>query len=120
MPTLTETLGFVVLEAMSSGLPVVAANGGGIPDLVKSPETGLLVDPHDPDAFASAIEEILSSRPRRRATAARARAFAESCDWPSETASLVEQYRDTIRRCSARRVGRGAALTRREAAAGGR
>jgi len=120
MPSLTETLGFVVLEAMSSGLPVVAANGGGIPDLVKSPETGLLVDPDDPEAFAGAIEAILESRPRQRATAARARAFAESCDWPSETVGLVEQYRETIRRCEARRLGRGAMLPRSRAAAGGR
>lgn len=120
MPSLTETLGFVVLEAMSSGLPVVAANGGGIPDLVKSPDTGLLVDPRDADAFAGAIEEILASRPRQRATAARARAFAESCDWPSETAALVEQYRETIRQWEAGRSGRGAGLPRRSAPATGR
>ena len=48
MPSTTETLGFVVLEAMSSGLPVVAARAGGIPDLVEDGENGILYDPAEP------------------------------------------------------------------------
>ncbi|MEZ4352503.1 MAG: glycosyltransferase family 1 protein [Myxococcota bacterium] len=96
MPSKTETLGFVVLEAMSSGLPVIAANAGGIPDMVKNAETGALVDPEDTRALVGAIREILVDPHRRRATAARARAFAETCDWPSETQGLVGQYERTI------------------------
>lgn len=98
MPSMTETLGFVVLEAMSSGLPVVAAPGGGIPDLVLEGETGALADPTDAEKFAWRIQEILRDDARREAYAARARRFAERCDWPSQTRGLVAEYGRTIRR----------------------
>ena len=67
-----------------------------IPDMVKNAETGALVDPEDTRALIGAIREILVDPHRRRATAARARAFAETCDWPSETQGLVGQYERTI------------------------
>ena len=65
MPSTTETLGFVVLEAMSSGLPVVAARAGGIPDLVDDGENGLLYDPAEPAAAAKAVAELLAHPGRR-------------------------------------------------------
>ncbi|MEZ4331594.1 MAG: glycosyltransferase family 1 protein [Myxococcota bacterium] len=105
MPSMTETLGFVVLEAMSSGLPVVAAPGGGIPDLVLEGETGALADPTDPEKFAQRIREILRDDGRRAEYAARARRFAEDCDWPSQTRGLVAEYARTIRRVRGRRSG---------------
>jgi len=103
MPSMTETLGFVVLEAMSAGLPVVAAPGGGIPDLVKEGETGALVDPWDSKRFADGIRAILEDDGRRSRLAANARRFAEHCDWPSETRALVADYAHTIQRVEARR-----------------
>lgn len=106
MPSMTETLGFVVLEAMSSGLPVVAAPGGGIPDLVLEGETGALADPTDAEKFARRIEEILQDDARREAWAASARRFAETCDWPSQTRGLVGEYARTVRRVRGARLGR--------------
>lgn len=48
MPSETETLGFVVLEAMASGLPVVAVAAGGLTDIITEPgKTGLLYQPAD-------------------------------------------------------------------------
>ncbi len=50
-----EGLGSVLIEAMMGGLPIVATAAGGIPELIKDHETGLLVPPRDPEALASAI-----------------------------------------------------------------
>ena len=60
LPTRAEPLGIVVLEAMAAGLPVIASKVGGIPEMLNSPEVGTLVDPLTPEAFASAVREILS------------------------------------------------------------
>jgi glycosyltransferase involved in cell wall biosynthesis len=96
MPSTTETLGFVVLEAMSSGLPVVAADAGGIPDLVRHGENGILFDPESPGDAAAALRDLLGSRAQRRHFAQQARKSAESGSWAAETEKLVDQYRKAI------------------------
>ena len=58
----TESFGVVNLEAMASGLPIVASKIGGIPDLVKDHENGLLVPPRDSDALADSITLILKDQ----------------------------------------------------------
>ena len=67
-PSASETLSCVVLEAQVSGLPVVASDVGGIPEVVGG-GAGLLVPPGDPAALAAAIEAVLGHaralRPRR-------------------------------------------------------
>lgn len=54
-----EGFGLVFLEAAAAGLPVVAGNGGAIPEVVRDGETGLLVDPESPEAVAGAIVRLL-------------------------------------------------------------
>ncbi|MDD5528435.1 MAG: glycosyltransferase family 4 protein [bacterium] len=54
-----EGLGLVLLEAMSCKKPVIGTNSGGIPDIVKDMETGLLVPGKDSKALAEAIEKLL-------------------------------------------------------------
>ncbi len=58
LPSLTEGLPQVVIEAMCMGLPVVATAAGGIPEIVRDAENGLLVPVRDSRALASAIERI--------------------------------------------------------------
>ena len=59
VPSLVETFGNVVIEAMSSGRPVVASNRGGLPELVQHGLTGLLADPDCPATFADAVIRLL-------------------------------------------------------------
>ena len=61
LPSLHEGCPNVVLEALASGLPVVAARVGGVPELLP-PSAGLLVAPGDPESLASALERALAER----------------------------------------------------------
>jgi glycosyltransferase involved in cell wall biosynthesis len=59
-PARWEGFGLALLEAMLAELPVVATNVSSIPEIVVDGETGLLVPPEDPDAFAGAVAEVLA------------------------------------------------------------
>jgi len=65
-PGIRESLGMVFLEAQSCGLPVVAFENGGIPEVVQHGKTGLLVPLFDGDAFAGAVDSLLGDPVRRR------------------------------------------------------
>jgi rhamnosyl/mannosyltransferase len=64
VPSLRETFGMVITEAMASGLPVVAVNAGGVPTVVADNKDGLLVPPRDPRAMAAALRDILTDHDR--------------------------------------------------------
>ena len=66
LPSLNEGMGRVLVEAMSAGLPIVASRVGGIPDLVKHGENGLLVPPANAGALEQAISDLLSDKSRRK------------------------------------------------------
>ena len=61
LPSLREGLSNTILEAMASGLPVVATRVGGNPELVEEGHTGQLVPPADPVAMAAAIVSIAAT-----------------------------------------------------------
>jgi glycosyltransferase involved in cell wall biosynthesis len=62
MPTLRESFGISIAEAMAAGRPVVASRTGGVPEIIKNRETGLLVPPGDAIQLAGAIRQLLSDR----------------------------------------------------------
>ena len=88
MPSDSETLGFVVLEAMASGVPSVCVRAGGLPDLVDDGRTGFLVPVNDPEAFAGAVNKLVRNPELRDEMSLNARSEAERWDWESSTQHL--------------------------------
>ncbi len=62
LPSIREGMGLVLAEALLCGAPVIAANSGGVTDIVKDGETGLLVPERDARALADAVEQVLNDR----------------------------------------------------------
>ncbi|UUX48009.1 glycosyltransferase family 4 protein [Nisaea acidiphila] len=75
-PAINEAFGMALLEAQAAGLPVVAGDVGGVPDIVTNGETGLLSPEGDAQAFAANLDLLLTdpARARRMGTAAREQA----------------------------------------------
>lgn len=73
-----EGFGLAAVEAMSTGVPVVAYEWGGLAEIVESGSTGLLVEPHAEEKAASAILELVSDPARALQMGKRARAQCES------------------------------------------
>jgi glycosyltransferase involved in cell wall biosynthesis len=73
MPSLWEGLPLALLQAMGAGLPVAATRVGGVEEVIRSGENGLLVPPADPQALAEAILELYHDPARREEMGRRAR-----------------------------------------------
>ncbi|MDR7080761.1 starch synthase [Arthrobacter ginsengisoli] len=110
-PSIYEPLGIVNLEAMACGAAVVASATGGIPEVVRHGETGLLVDieqvtdgtgiPLDPEKFvtdfAEALTAVVSDPARARAMGQAGRRRAEEhFSWESITETTLEVYRSVL------------------------
>ncbi len=91
-PSSTETLGLVLLEAMAAGCPVVAANRGGIPDIVTDGENGCLYDPDQADGLLMATRRLLEQRKHHDQMRIAARHEAERWGWGAATAQLRRYY----------------------------
>jgi glycosyltransferase involved in cell wall biosynthesis len=97
-PSITETFGNVTLEAMASGLPVVAAAATGATSLVRDGDTGLLVEPGDSDAFADALESYAKNPDLRRKHGEAGLAFASTMDWDRINSVVLNVYGRVIER----------------------
>ena len=76
LPSASEGLGRVVVEAMAAGTPVIGTDVGGIPDLIENGVNGFLVPPDDERALAQRLGWILENPRRARAMGQAGRAFA--------------------------------------------
>ena len=75
LPSLSEGIPKTLLEAMASGVPIVATRVGGIPDVIQHGKTGLLVKPRSPRSLAEAIEQIVRDKSLRKRIVRNAYAF---------------------------------------------
>ncbi|CAN6313315.1 unnamed protein product [Urochloa humidicola] len=98
MPSESETLGQVVLESMASGVPVVAARAGGIPDIIpkdKEGKTSFLFTPGDLDECVRKIEQLLKSKDLRESVGKAAREEMEKCDWRAASRKIRNEHYST-------------------------
>jgi glycosyltransferase involved in cell wall biosynthesis len=111
-PSLTETFGNVTLEALASGLPVLAFNTAAACDWVLHDRSGWLVDGTETDAFAAQARE-LAQQPHRLAEARlHARTHVAQLDWHQIAAQVEGVFLETMARQSGQVDLRGAELIR--------
>lgn len=91
-PGANETFGNVVLEAMASGLPVVAARSGGVLDFVSDGVSGLLFDPEDQSSLVKATRALVTQSELARRLAVQARTVAENRRWENLLDGLLDDY----------------------------
>ncbi|MBE9079563.1 glycosyltransferase family 1 protein [Romeria aff. gracilis LEGE 07310] len=95
-PSRTETLGLVLLEAMAAGCPVIAANAGGIPDIVTDGVNGFMFDPMDDASAIAATQRLLAMRAERELLRQNARVEAERWGWAAATKQLQQFYAEVL------------------------
>ena len=94
VPSYNESFGLVAVEAQATGTPVVAARVGGLPLAVADGETGVLVDGHDPAAWADALEALLDDDARRISMAEAAVGRAAEFSWKASAETLKQVYEE--------------------------
>ena len=99
-----ESLGLILLEAMASGVPIVASRIPGFAAVVKDGEHGLLVPPRDSEALCEALKRLLSDAGMREAMGRVAALHARSWSWEEVSSEVLAFYEET----AANRNGNGA------------
>jgi glycosyltransferase involved in cell wall biosynthesis len=95
-PSTTETLGMAMIEALASGLPVLAARTGATGEVVTDGETGLLYDPTSEASLVAAVEKLVSDDDLRARMGKSARVAAQHRDWRSSTQTLRGYYEKAL------------------------
>jgi glycosyltransferase involved in cell wall biosynthesis len=97
LPSLSEGLSNVLLEAMACGLPIVATRIGGNIDLIKDGVNGILVDPERPDQLSNALRKILRDNDLARCMGIEARkTVEEQFSMDSVVKRYVELYKELV------------------------
>ncbi|KAI1371435.1 glycosyltransferase family 4 protein [Hypoxylon crocopeplum] len=94
--SITETFGLVVLEAMASGVPVVARDEGGPSDIIQHGKTGYLVPPDDLEGFVEKVRQLGQDSMKREEFASAGRTFACGATWERISNKVAWEMFDTI------------------------
>jgi phosphatidyl-myo-inositol alpha-mannosyltransferase len=102
-----ESFGIVLLEAMASGVPVVASDIAGFSQVVTQEHDGLLAPAKQPQAFAAALRTLLGNEPLRRFMGQNGVRKAQLYDWGRVVDSVLDVYAEARLRASAHQVATG-------------
>jgi D-inositol-3-phosphate glycosyltransferase len=92
VPSYNESFGLVAIEAQACGTPVVAADVGGLPTAVRDGVGGVLVDGHDPAAYAQVFERLLTDDVARERLAVHAVEHVQQFGWARTAQLTLEAY----------------------------
>lgn len=106
-PSTYESFGYVVLEAMASGVPCIVCDIPGVGELVTPGETGLKVPADDIPSLAEAIVRILGDEEVRCAMGRKAREIVESRTWRQVAEETVSMYQEVLASKTDKRLGSG-------------
>jgi glycosyltransferase involved in cell wall biosynthesis len=99
LPSTEEGFPNAVLEAMSAGLPVIATDVGGVPEIIEHGRTGLLVPAREPEALAAAIDQLASDPGLRERLGSAARtSVSERFSWDRSTTAHEALYQADLQR----------------------
>jgi len=93
-----ESFGRVLIEAMACAVPVIAARSGGVPEVVRDGQDGLLVTPGRPDEMAEAILKLLRNKPLRQKLVESGNERAKLFSLDAHVKKMVEVFEETIKR----------------------
>jgi len=96
LPSLSEGLPNVILEAMASGLPIVASKVGGVPQIIKDGENGYLIEPTRPDQIAEKVLLLLENHDLRDAISRNSIQKAKDYSWENVVWRLEEVYESCL------------------------
>jgi len=96
LPSVTETFGVVLVEAMAAGLPVITTDAPGCRDIIREGRDGLMIPANDAYALAGALERVLGEPGLAADLSARSRARAQDFAWDDVVTQYEALYRKII------------------------
>jgi glycosyltransferase involved in cell wall biosynthesis len=96
-PSLYESFGVSIIEAMTAGVPVVATRVGAVPEVISDGKSGLVVEFNNPSAIADAVLKLLSNSELRNAMSFAARDMIwKRFSWETICSALIRTYREVL------------------------
>lgn len=96
LPSLNEGMGRVLVEAMAHGIPIVASDAGGIPDLVTHGRNGFLVPPKNPEELARHIQILIQNEDERRKMGEAGKKMAQRFSHDTMVKNIAELYEELL------------------------